>query len=217
MRTDTPRMFLLLIKLAIQLDKRIYQQHKEKQGKQPPQFILFKKTSKTVTKKPYYGPMPIEINTTQKQLSERQQPKKAVKGNCYNCGKPGHYSKQCCLPQKPRNGTTDRSGSSTRTIAAINQDPKNLKITQHDNLPASCCWMANCQDHSKETSHNALSWTACYNDLCPTHMSDKEGLGWFPKKPRIRPLREIISECVLEEVGIIEEEEAGTTQICSIG
>jgi len=30
-------------------------------------------------------------------------------------------------------------------------------------------------------NHASLSWTACYNDNCPTHRSDKEGANWFPK------------------------------------
>jgi len=32
--------------------------------------------------------------------------------------------------------------------------------------------------------HSAMSWTACYDPLCATHLSEKEGSGWFPKKTR---------------------------------
>ena len=28
------------------------------------------------------------------------------------------------------------------------------------------------------------SWTACYKDNCLIHLSDKEGLGWYPTEPR---------------------------------
>ena len=192
MRTDTPKTFPLLVRLAIQLDERIYQRRKEKQGKQPSRFVPFKKISKTATKKPYYGPMLMEIDATQKQLPGKQQPKKAVKGNCYNCERPRHYSKQCRLPQKPRNGMTSRPGPSTKTVAATNQD------------------------HNKKTSHDALSWTACYNDRCLTHMSDKEGSGWFPREPRVRPLGGVVSDCASEEFDTIEEWEAGPTRICSM-
>ena len=34
------------------------------------------------------------------------------------------------------------------------------------------------------TTHNALSWTACYDDDCATHLSDKEGSGWFPRETK---------------------------------
>jgi hypothetical protein len=35
-----------------------------------------------------------------------------------------------------------------------------------------------------ETSeqHKMMTWTACYDDLCPDHYSDKAGAGWFPQE-----------------------------------
>ena len=35
----------------------------------------------------------------------------------------------------------------------------------------------------KATIHPGLSWTACYDDLCPVHLREKQGEGWFPQKP----------------------------------
>ncbi len=32
--------------------------------------------------------------------------------------------------------------------------------------------------------HDALSWTACYDNMCWTHMSSKDGAGWYPQKPK---------------------------------
>jgi hypothetical protein len=40
------------------------------------------------------------------------------------------------------------------------------------------------QKEAKAKMHTCLSWTACYNDECHTHRSDKEGTGWFPRRPR---------------------------------
>ncbi|KAH9231053.1 hypothetical protein K456DRAFT_1915834, partial [Colletotrichum gloeosporioides 23] len=34
-----------------------------------------------------------------------------------------------------------------------------------------------------KTPHASLSWTGCYNDNCPTHQSDKEALGYYPRNP----------------------------------
>ena len=34
---------------------------------------------------------------------------------------------------------------------------------------------------TRESNHGSLSWTACYEENCPTHLSDKEGSGWYPK------------------------------------
>ena len=205
MRTDALKTFPLLVKLAIQLDKRIYQRRREKQGKQSPRFVPFKKTSKIVTKKPYYGPMPMEIDSIQKQPTRKQPPRTISKGNCYNCGKAGHYSRQCCMSQKINENPHKGGGQQVRTIAAATQEQKDHKLIRHGNLSASRCWMANCQDHGKETSHNAMSWTVCYDDLYSIYLSDKEGLGWFLKELQVRPLGEIISDCASEEFGIIKE------------
>jgi hypothetical protein len=37
--------------------------------------------------------------------------------------------------------------------------------------------------------HESMNWTACYDDGCPVHRSDKDGAGWYPSKPRPRPRR----------------------------
>ena len=34
----------------------------------------------------------------------------------------------------------------------------------------------------KAAIHPGLSWTACYDDQCPVHLSEKQGEGWFPQK-----------------------------------
>ena len=40
---------------------------------------------------------------------------------------------------------------------------------------------------AKETTqHNVLSWIGCYDDSCLVHLSDKEGAGYFPRKPSLR-------------------------------
>ena len=33
--------------------------------------------------------------------------------------------------------------------------------------------------------HETLSWTACYNDSCWTHLEEKEEANWFPRKPKL--------------------------------
>ncbi|KAM4064780.1 reverse transcriptase (RNA-dependent DNA polymerase) [Hirsutella rhossiliensis] len=38
--------------------------------------------------------------------------------------------------------------------------------------------------NKQEPKHELLSWTACYDDKCTVHLSDKNGTGWFPKPPK---------------------------------
>ena len=35
----------------------------------------------------------------------------------------------------------------------------------------------------KEVEHASMSWTACYDDACFVHLSEKQGR-WFPKEPK---------------------------------
>ena len=32
--------------------------------------------------------------------------------------------------------------------------------------------------------HSELSWTGCYDDMCWYHETDKQGAGWYPKRPK---------------------------------
>ena len=38
----------------------------------------------------------------------------------------------------------------------------------------------------KDQDHAILSWTACYNDHCLIHLSEKEGANWYPQKKKRR-------------------------------
>ena len=55
------------------------------------------KSGKNNIKKPYYGPIPIEVDAMQKKEPHTNQ---KSKGNCYNCGKSGHMIRQYCSPRK---------------------------------------------------------------------------------------------------------------------
>lgn len=35
----------------------------------------------------------------------------------------------------------------------------------------------------RDPAHERLSWTVCYDDDCPVHLSEKNGSGWFPGRP----------------------------------
>ena len=35
---------------------------------------------------------------------------------------------------------------------------------------------------STSDDHDMMSWTACYDDECFTHIGDKQGSGWFPTR-----------------------------------
>ncbi len=65
------------------------------------------------------------------------------------------------------------------------------------------------QCHNKHTSH---SWTACYDDACCIHLSDKEGSGWFPRMPKsaakrqreLQKQRELEAEVAADQAGKVQ-------------
>lgn len=73
-----------------------------------------------------------------------------------------HYEKACSGHFPKKDGTTTRAESRD----------------SGDEYPAVK------SGRSKSVDHKSLSWTACYDDSCLTHRSDKDGAGWYPKKPR---------------------------------
>ncbi|ERF69957.1 hypothetical protein EPUS_08768 [Endocarpon pusillum Z07020] len=113
-------------------------------------------------------------------VSGEQWTERRKKGLCLMCGKPGHYAKECKknqelgategIPEEESHKPQRKNWADKKSMGKKG-DPKE---TSQGQLRRS----------TPETSHNLLSWTACYDDNCVVHSSDKDGAGWYPRKPR---------------------------------
>ena len=101
---------------------------------------------------------------------------------CYGYGKKGHYKNECNA-RKQRHDPQG-SGHSNKQDFRASKDG----ITERE--PARIESMKATQgrggyDLSQEPcivdSHSAVSWTACYDDSCSIHYSDKYGSGYWPQ------------------------------------
>jgi hypothetical protein len=136
-------------------------------------------------------------------------------GLCYTCGKPGHRAKDCQLTTQGLHMMSDGITGSEETKADTSE--KTQMTTDSQGMEAQQGHLGQevqkelgepQEDHSKEVApgetmtalmkaceqaitdqHAALSWTACYDNSCLTHYSDKMGSGWFPQPPRKRKNR----------------------------
>ena len=150
-----------MITLAIQIDDQQYEC--ELETKSTYNFGKKDRYQKS-SRKDQYGMVPMELDTTEKY---NQSPRKKTH-KCYNCGKIGHLAK-ACRGKKQANATqSKKKGKNMREP----KEDKQLNATQTKAKP----------------NHTTLSWTGCYDNDCYIHLSDKQGLGWFPKQPQGKQL-----------------------------
>ena len=98
-------------------------------------------------KRDKYGMVPMGIDAT-----EKRKPFKKKTQRCYNCGIVGHLAKNC--RSKKQVNATQKDKRKKKNLL---KKKKKLKATQIKEKP----------------DHAILSWTACYNNSCLIHLSEK--------------------------------------------
>jgi Domain of unknown function (DUF4939)/Zinc knuckle len=129
MKETQPTNLADMIHMSIKIDQRQYEMSLEKRGQGGYQRGNGKKKNYGNPKGFYGGPMPMELDKLQPGRQQRRggpkQKKAAPKGNCYNCGKPGHYSNKCRGPKNPNAGPPGQRREVIRTLTEKN--PKERK------------------------------------------------------------------------------------------
>jgi hypothetical protein len=221
--------------LAIQIDSRIFEVQMEKKGS----YFQGKPNTKVQRDVPawkdnYYGLQKMQIDaTTGKPGSNNKGPKKGqnkrpqpkTKGTtdksnveCYGCGMKGHYKNECKarkqshdLQGSGQHRNQDKSFRATKSTGnGVVEQPQSLKATQGRGAYQEMEQTAT----EVQDTHAAVSWTACYDDNCAIHYSDKYGSGYWPAK-RTRSVYRVIgqpSQAVRFEGGHPSPEDSSTDE-----
>jgi hypothetical protein len=209
--------------LAMKIDERFYERQMEKKGVYQGRSNTKVQRDVPAWKDNYYGLQKMQIDATKgKPGSNNKGPKKGQhqrpqtargtnnksKDECYECGKTGHYARDCKArkqrhelqgsgPNKSRDHHAFRAtkGSDKESANATKYPEEKVvngqTVLEYNSLAATLPvrggrgrYQAHGTGDATLTSddHNMMSWTACYDDECYTHMGDKQGSGWFPTR-----------------------------------
>jgi hypothetical protein len=205
MHHERPSTLKGMADLAMQIDSRIFEVQLEKKGS----YFQGKPNSKVQRDVPawkdnYYGLQKMQIDaTTGKPGSNNKGPKKGqnkrpqpkTKGTtdksnveCYGCGKKGHYKSECNARKQRHElqGSGQRQSQENSFRATKGSDKEVVDTARVESIKATQGRGAY-QDMEQtatevQDTHAAVSWTACYDDDCAIHMSDKYGSGYWPAK-----------------------------------
>lgn len=112
---------------------------------------------------------PMELDATIKGRTMKGKGKGNKKGGikCYSCGKLGHMKKDC------------RKNKVQRQVNMMETKPGSVNHAR-----GSYVGTKNEVSIEDNPDHALMSWTACYDDYCRVHLSDKQGSGWYPTRPK---------------------------------
>ncbi len=80
--------------------------------------------------------------------------------------------------------TTMKTQETQRGLGTAQKEPARA---QEKRIPPS----------GKAERHATISWVFCFEDSCPTHLSDKQGSGWFPQRTKRRKTGHQESLCMM--------------------
>lgn len=81
-----------------------------------------------------------------------------------------------------------KADTSMNSASKTTETPKEKGTAQKESMTQRDRESLAAQDEASRAAdeHTLLSWTGCYDDQCWIHKSEKDGSGWYPKKPKAK-------------------------------
>jgi hypothetical protein len=181
-----------LIEESVRIDNRFYEYSRDKQftNRGYSGRSYKKNEGRPRYSKPQYNreqsygdPMELDMMNSKNNLSQEERNRRRNQKLCFECGFPGHQAKDCRKkPQgtKPGKKNTWKGRKQLKTMKRQESD----QTGPRHQLSIMTSQQPRLSYGTTEQFHAMISWTACFDDSCLTHRSDKDGAGWYPQKPR---------------------------------
>jgi hypothetical protein len=125
--------------------------------------------------------------TTRKKWTSEQRDR-FKKGLCVYCGDKWNGKHDC--PQRPKGER--RFAAATERDGYDSEEDRELSAMRRSTQPDEpFAEISDYRTQLQSPEHEELNWTACYDDDCRTHQSDKDASGWYPKKPKGKGTRSL--------------------------
>jgi hypothetical protein len=208
-RDARPTTFQEMYEVALRIDERMYERQMEKKGVYQGRANSKVQREVPAWKDNYYGLQKMQIDATKgkpgsnnkgPRNGQKQRPQPKTKGTtdkssveCYGCGKKGHYKNECNarkqrhdLQGSGQHRDQDKSFRATKgTGNKLVEHPLPLREDKVESMRATQgrgVYDTTGTKTPEQDSHAALTWTACYDDGCAIHYSDKYGSGYWPQR-----------------------------------
>ncbi|KIW24824.1 uncharacterized protein PV07_10514 [Cladophialophora immunda] len=214
MGMDRPNEYKLLVELSIETDNWLYERQLERKGtytggmtyknKQyhgdPMDLDMIQRKAQS---RAAQGKYQRNGNNKTRGLPQSEREKRKKNGLCYECGTSGHRAKECkngptlhmmddgiagCEETKANTSQETQMAADSQSNTAQMDHPgteshKEIGGSQKEEIPKEGATLEE-QERQQKLQHSLLSWTACYDDSCTAHYSEKMGSGWFPRRPK---------------------------------